>query len=65
LDVDPAVKRSVVSPFGLVSSGETFTLAGAASWKNASFDRPSWREAAALGDFNLKVQNPRCKSLFL
>jgi hypothetical protein len=58
LDVDPAVKGAVVSSFVLVRSGETFTL-------DASFDRPSRREAAALDHFNLKAQNPRCKSLFL
>jgi hypothetical protein len=58
-------KGAIVSPFVLVGSGETFTLAGAASWENASFGRPSRREAAAFDHFNLKVQNPRCKSLFL
>jgi hypothetical protein len=58
LDVDPVVKGAVVSPFVLVRSGETFTLAGAASWENACFDRPSPREAAALDDFNLKIQKP-------
>src|SRR6516162_9095113 len=58
LDVDPAVKSAVVSPFVLVKSGETFTLAGAASWKKASFDRLSRREAAALDHFNQKVRKP-------